>query len=287
MWSHSDLHDLCRTESVAAELEAAHDVPAGSHQLVHNGEVLSASRSLASYGIDSSAVLDLVPLEGPGSSTTGSPPLSSPEHGLFANWQVSSRLLWCFEPQVAFEVQKMGAKSLVGIISTHELHAPIALQAAQKGLAAGLRPLLAASGSGGSYFMSNAAGDKVAVLKPADEEPYGANNPRSLSLGCSPDGSGLRKASRATLAARTVVAQCITGTYLSPLWSYLHNVPAICLAFDLLSNTDESIGRATTGHSAGRGRHTRGRCLRVRPRALCRGAADGAGHLPQPPAAGQ
>ncbi len=47
------------------------------------------------------------------------------------------------------------------------------------------------AGSGGSYFIPNAAGDKVAVLKPADEEPFSANNPRHM--GSSPDGHGLRK----------------------------------------------------------------------------------------------
>lgn len=68
-------------------------------------------------------MLELVPLAACGTAS-GSPPLSSPEHGLFADWQ-----------------------------------------AAQAGLASGLRPQLAASGSGGSYFIPNARGDKVAVLK--------------------------------------------------------------------------------------------------------------------------
>jgi hypothetical protein len=139
-------------EAVAAELEAANDLPANQHLLTYNGEVLAADKSLASYGIADSAVLELVPMTAR-STESGSPPLSSPEHGLFADWQ-----------------------------------------AAQAGLASGMRPQLAASGSGGSYFIPNARGDKVAVLKPADEEPFSVNNPRHM--GCSPDGHGLRKGIR-------------------------------------------------------------------------------------------
>jgi hypothetical protein len=155
-------------EDVAAELEAANDLPANQHLLMYNGKVLAADQSLASYGIGAehgSAMLELIPAPF-GSSGSGSgvqraaaggkpssPPLSSPEHGLFANWQ-----------------------------------------AAREGLASGQLPQLAPSGSGGSYFLRSAAGQKVALFKPADEEPFGANNPRHM--GCSPDGHGLRKGIR-------------------------------------------------------------------------------------------
>lgn len=97
--------------------------------------MLAADQSLASYGIGAehgSAMLELIPAPF-GSSGSGSgiqraaaggkpnsPPLSSPEHGLFANWQ-----------------------------------------AAREGLASGQLPQLAPSGSGGSYFLRSAAGDKV------------------------------------------------------------------------------------------------------------------------------
>lgn len=101
-------------------------------------QVLAAGQSLASYGIGAqraSAVLELVPLPLVGGSSSkhngcgaaasgkpGSPPLSSPEHGLFANWQ-----------------------------------------AAQAGLASGLMPQLAPSGSGGSYFLRGADGECAAL----------------------------------------------------------------------------------------------------------------------------
>lgn len=94
--------------------------------------MLAVGQSLASYGIGAerdSAVLELVPVPLVGSSSgsghrassagkAGSPPLSSPEHGLFANWQ-----------------------------------------AAQAGLASGLMPQLAPSGSSGSYFLRGADGE--------------------------------------------------------------------------------------------------------------------------------
>lgn len=100
--------------------------------------MLAADQSLASYGIGAehgSAMLELIPApfgsSGGGSGVQratsagkpSSPPLSSPEHGLFANWQ-----------------------------------------AAQQGLASGQLPQLAPSGSGGSYFLRSAAGDKVYTI---------------------------------------------------------------------------------------------------------------------------
>lgn len=52
------------------------------------------------------------------------------------------------------------------------------VQQARRGLALGLKPLIAPDGSGGSYFLSDARKIRVGVFKPADEEPFAANNPR-------------------------------------------------------------------------------------------------------------
>jgi hypothetical protein len=49
---------------------------------------------------------------------------------------------------------------------------------ARRGLALGLKPELVLDGSGGTYFLRDARKLKVAVFKPADEEPYAENNPR-------------------------------------------------------------------------------------------------------------
>jgi len=45
----------------------------------------------------------------------------------------------------------------------------------------GLKPEFVLDGSGGTYFLHDAQKAKVAVFKPADEEPYAENNPRGYT----------------------------------------------------------------------------------------------------------
>jgi hypothetical protein len=52
------------------------------------------------------------------------------------------------------------------------------VQQARRGFAVGLKPDLALEGSGGTYFLHDCRKNKIAVFKPADEEPYANNNPR-------------------------------------------------------------------------------------------------------------
>lgn len=52
------------------------------------------------------------------------------------------------------------------------------VQQARRGLALGLKPELVLDGSGGTYYLRDARKRKVAVFKPADEEPFAENNPR-------------------------------------------------------------------------------------------------------------
>ena len=52
------------------------------------------------------------------------------------------------------------------------------VQQARRGLALGLKPEFVLDGSGGTYFLHDARKIKIAVFKPADEEPYAENNPR-------------------------------------------------------------------------------------------------------------
>lgn len=49
---------------------------------------------------------------------------------------------------------------------------------ARRGLDRGFKPELTLEGTGGTYFLQDAARQKVAVFKPQDEEPFAPNNPR-------------------------------------------------------------------------------------------------------------
>ncbi|CAJ1969230.1 unnamed protein product [Cylindrotheca closterium] len=49
---------------------------------------------------------------------------------------------------------------------------------ARRALTIGLKPELVLDGSGGTYFLHDVRKSKIAVFKPADEEPYAENNPR-------------------------------------------------------------------------------------------------------------
>jgi len=52
------------------------------------------------------------------------------------------------------------------------------VQQARRALLLGLKPEFVMEGSGGTYFLHDARKVKIAVFKPADEEPYAENNPR-------------------------------------------------------------------------------------------------------------
>ena len=57
------------------------------------------------------------------------------------------------------------------------------VQHARRGFAVGYKPELVLDGSGGTYFLHDARKNKIAVFKPADEEPYAENNPRNYIQG--------------------------------------------------------------------------------------------------------
>ncbi|CAN0144068.1 unnamed protein product [Hapterophycus canaliculatus] len=52
-----------------------------------------------------------------------------------------------------------------------------------RGLDRGFKPELTLEGTGGTYFLQDAARQKVAVFKPQDEEPFAPNNPREAMQG--------------------------------------------------------------------------------------------------------
>jgi hypothetical protein len=162
-------------ESLMAKLEAAHgaSLDADSHSVLFDGQVLAAGQPLAQYGVGTGSMLELVPHE-PGSGDAEALPDGSP--------LLSS--------------------------PAHMLHEH--WQRARAGLAGGLSPQLAPAGTGGSYFLHDVDGEKVAVFKPEDEEPLAINNPKqhrgSSSVGAA-SSEGLRRGTRpGEGAAREVAA---------------------------------------------------------------------------------
>jgi len=51
----------------------------------------------------------------------------------------------------------------------------------REGMIRGVRPELCEEGVGGTYFLRDVKGNKIAVFKPEDEEPFSINNPKGFS----------------------------------------------------------------------------------------------------------
>ncbi|KAL3499001.1 hypothetical protein ACH5RR_041733 [Cinchona calisaya] len=87
-----------------------------------------------------------------------------------------------------------------------------------EGLVKGRPPLRSSEGTGGTYFMQDASGDKyVAVFKPIDEEPMAVNNPQGLPL--SSNGEGLKRGTRVGEGAvREVAAYILDHPMTGPRW---------------------------------------------------------------------
>lgn len=49
-----------------------------------------------------------------------------------------------------------------------------------KAFDSGVEPIPAGGGLGGAYFIQNSAGEKIAIVKPTDEEPFAPNNPNGF-----------------------------------------------------------------------------------------------------------
>jgi len=143
-----------------------------SAQAIYYGPLLTSARELPNYrtlqdaGIYKSGETLLLEIKGANSnlaSSSQSHSISSLRSPKASDICVSSSLL------------DLTPKSLQRLV-----------QQARRGLAIGLKPILAPDGSGGSYFLSDARKLRVGVFKPADEEPMAENNPR----GYVPQGDG-------------------------------------------------------------------------------------------------
>lgn len=82
------------------------------------------------------------------------------------------------------------------------------VESVSEGLAQGKQPIRSSEGTGGTYFMQDATGNKyVAVFKPTDEEPLAVNNPQGLPP--SSNGEGLKRGTRVGEGAWREVAAYI------------------------------------------------------------------------------
>ena len=93
-------------------------------------------------------------------------------------------------------------------LRTPALTSPLLLathQACAAGLSAGQAPKLEAEGLGGTYLLRGAAGERLAMFKPLDEEPFAPNNPKGF-VGKQLGAPGVSRAVRVGEAAFREVA---------------------------------------------------------------------------------
>ncbi|KAL0304900.1 UNVERIFIED_CONTAM: Phosphatidylinositol 4-kinase gamma 4 [Sesamum angustifolium] len=82
------------------------------------------------------------------------------------------------------------------------------IQSVSEGLARGKQPVRSSEGTGGTYFMQDASGNKyISIFKPIDEEPLAVNNPQGLPL--STNGEGLKRGTRVGEGALREIAAYI------------------------------------------------------------------------------
>jgi len=123
--------------------------------LLTSGKELPNHRTLHDAGIDRSGQTLLLDING------GSSGLSSVMSAYSMQSEVKSDV--CISSSVIDATPKLLAQLV---------------QQARRALAIGLKPEFILDGSGGTYFLHEPTKAKIAVFKPADEEPYAENNPR-------------------------------------------------------------------------------------------------------------
>lgn len=89
------------------------------------------------------------------------------------------------------------------------------MRSVMRGLKAHQEPEAAVEGLGGTYFFRNEAGNKIAIMKPCDEEPLAPNNPKGF-VGRQLGEPGLKPTVRVGEAATREVRLVVV--YWCPLW---------------------------------------------------------------------
>jgi hypothetical protein len=152
-------------KDVKDAIQAALRVPSGTQRLYYgpllaSGGELPNHRTLNDAGIYRSGETLLLDIKGsPAASASSS---SSSSSSLYSLSRCNANDV-CISPSMAGSAPRK-LKSIV--------------QEARRGFALGFKPVLSLDGSAGTYFLHGARKQRVAVFKPADEEPYAPNNPR-------------------------------------------------------------------------------------------------------------
>jgi hypothetical protein len=156
-------------KDVKDAIQAALQVPAGSQRLyfgplMSSGGELPNHRTLHDAGIYRSGETLLLDIKGSSSSSSPSAfSASSPSASSLYSLNLGNANDLCI------------SSSMMGYIPKRLRS--IVLEA-RRGLSLGFKPVLSLEGSAGTYFFHGARKQRVAVFKPADEEPYAPNNPR-------------------------------------------------------------------------------------------------------------
>jgi phosphatidylinositol 4-kinase type 2 len=157
-------------KDVKDAIQNAYRIPAGAQRLYFGplltlGGDLPNHRTLHDVGIYRSGETLLLDIKqsGLGGGTPGSSSSSSPMYSS----------LYSLSPSGANDVC---ISSTMMDATPRQLKAIV--QEARRGFALGFKPVLSLDGSAGTYFLHDTRKQRVAVFKPADEEPYAENNPR-------------------------------------------------------------------------------------------------------------
>jgi hypothetical protein len=82
---------------------------------------------------------------------------------------------------VSKDFQHKDSSGLVEILGSSSSSVKCLVDDVATGIRSGLDPVPIDSGLGGSYYFRNVGGDRVAIVKPTDEEPFAPNNPKGFT----------------------------------------------------------------------------------------------------------
>ncbi|TVU16496.1 hypothetical protein EJB05_40064, partial [Eragrostis curvula] len=96
---------------------------------------------------------------------------------------------------VSKDFEQKDCSGLVEILGCSSVRVKCLVDDVVNAIRSGVDPVRIESGLGGSYYFRNVTGDKVAIVKPTDEEPFAPNNPKGF-VGRALGQPGLKKSVR-------------------------------------------------------------------------------------------